>query len=721
MRVEELKVSEKVKLILRKRGIEELYPPQEEALKSGVLEGENLLVAIPTASGKTLIAEIAMVNTLLREGGKAVYIVPLKALAEEKFQEFRDWEEIGLRVAMATGDYDSKDEWLGKYDIVVATAEKFDSLLRHGSSWIKDVKVLVVDEIHLLGSRDRGATLEVILTHMLGKAQIIGLSATIGNPEELAEWLNAKLVMSEWRPVQLRRGVFHQGLVVWEDGEVDRFSSWEDLVYDAVKRGKGALVFVNMRRKAERTALELSKKVKSMLTRGELRKLKELANSLEENPTNEKLAKALQGGVAFHHAGLGREERVLVENNFRAGLIKVVVATPTLAAGINTPAFRVIIRDTWRYSEFGMERIPVLEVQQMMGRAGRPKYDERGEAIIVSTTENPGDVISYYIKGKPEKLFSQLSNESNLRSQILALIATFNYRTVREILNFIDRTFYAYQRKDTYSIEAKIKEILYFLMENEFVELTLEDEIIPLPLGTRTAKLYIDPMTAKVFKDFFKYIEKDPNPIGIFHVIALTPDMVPVSYSKRELSKLEEEYYSLKDRVYADDPYLAYDPYYERKFFRAFKTSLILHAWINEVSEADIVEKFSVEPGDIYRLVETAEWLIYSLKEIAKILGASQELLDYLEKLRVRVKHGVREELIPLMELPMVGRKRARALYNAGFKDFESIARATPRELLKIEGIGAKTVEAIFKHLGREVKIVEKPKKNTLDYFLNKQ
>ncbi|CAB49795.1 ATP-dependent DNA helicase [Pyrococcus abyssi] len=714
MKVGELNVSEKIKEILRERGIEELYPPQAEALTSGVLEGENLLVAIPTASGKTLIAEIAIANKLLEEGGKAVYIVPLKALAEEKFREFKDWERLGLKVAMATGDYDSKDEWLGKYDIIIATAEKFDSLLRHGSSWIRDVKMLVIDEIHLIGSRDRGATLEFIITQMLGRAQIIGLSATIGNPEELAEWLNAKLIRSDWRPVKLRKGVFYQGFVFWEDGGSERYNSWEELVYDAVKKGKGALVFVNMRRKAEKTALELAKKVKNYLDRKELRELRELAESLEENPTNEKLAKALLSGVAFHHAGLGRDERVLVEDNFRKGLIKVVVATPTLSAGINTPAFRVIIRDTWRYSEFGMERIPVLEVQQMMGRAGRPRYDEVGEAIIVSTTEEPSLVIDHYIKGKPEKLFSQLSNESILRSQILALIATFGYSEFKEIYDFLERTFYAHQGKDPYMLEEKIRRIIYFLLENEFIEVTLEDEIKPLPLGVRTTKLYIDPMTAKIFKDTLPRIEKNPNPLGIFHMISLAPDLTPLSYSKRETSMLEDEYYSLMDRLYFE---LDYEN--ERKFFRAFKTALVLNAWINEVPEGEIVERFNVEPGDIYRIVETAEWLIYSLGEIAKVLEASQEVVDYVNTLRLRVKHGIREELIPLMELPMVGRKRARALYNAGFKDLESIRNAKPSELLRIEGIGAKIVEGIFKYLGKEVKITERPRKGTLDYFLN--
>ncbi len=264
MRVEELKslgVDERVIRLIRERGIEELYPPQAEALKSGVLNGKNLILAIPTASGKTLVAETVMINKILREGGKAVYLVPLKALAEEKYKEFKFWERIGLKIAVTTGDYDSTEEWLGRYDIIIATSEKFDSLLRHKSPWIRDVKLIIADEVHLLGSYDRGATLEMILAHLRDKAQILGLSATIGNAEELAEWLNAELVVSEWRPVSLKRGIFHHGQIFWEDGSIEKFpSQWDSLVIDALKKDKQVLVFVNTRRSAEKEALLLGEK-----------------------------------------------------------------------------------------------------------------------------------------------------------------------------------------------------------------------------------------------------------------------------------------------------------------------------------------------------------------------------------------------------------------------------------------------------------------------------
>ena len=720
MRVDELPVDERLKRVIKERGIEELYPPQAEALKSGVLEGRNLVLAIPTASGKTLVSEIVMVNKLLREGGKAVYLVPLKALAEEKYREFKEWESLGLRVAATTGDYDSTDDWLGKYDIIVATAEKFDSLLRHGARWIKDVKLVVADEVHLIGSYDRGATLEMILTHVLGQAQILALSATVGNAEELAEWLDAALVMSEWRPVQLRKGVFHTGTLIWEDGTVERYpENWYSLVTDAVKRGKGALVFVNTRRSAEKEALALSKLVSSHLTKPEKRALENLTSQLEDNPTSEKLKKALVGGVAFHHAGLSRTERTLIEDAFREGLIKVITATPTLSAGVNLPSFRVVIRDTKRYAGFGWTDIPVLEIQQMMGRAGRPKYDKYGEAIIVARTDEPGKLIERYIRGKPEKLFSMLANEQAFRSQVLALITNFGVKNFSELVHFLERTFYAYQRKDLSSLEYKAKDVVYFLVENEFIDLDLEGKFQALPFGRRTSQLYIDPLTAKKFKDAFPALEKNPNPFGIFQLIASTPDMATLTARRREMEDYLDLAYELEDKLYSSIPY------YEDSRFQGFlgqvKTAKVLLDWINEVPETRIYETYNIDPGDLYRLLELADWLMYSLIELYKLFDPKEDILQYLRDLHLRLRHGVREELLELVRLPNIGRKRARALYNAGFRSVEDIVKAKPAELLRVEGIGAKILDGIYRHLGIEksVSVQERPKKRgTLEDFL---
>ncbi|WP_048159968.1 ATP-dependent DNA helicase [Thermococcus barophilus] len=736
MQVDELSkfgVDERIIRKIKERGISEFYPPQAEALRSGVLNGENLLLAIPTASGKTLVAEIVMLHKLFTGGGKAVYLVPLKALAEEKYREFKTWEDLGVRVAVTTGDYDSSEEWLGKYDIIIATSEKFDSLLRHKSRWIRDVTLIVADEIHLLGSYDRGATLEMILSHMLGKAQILGLSATVGNAEELAEWLNAKLVVSDWRPVKLRKGVFAHGQLIWEDGKVDKFPpQWDSLVIDAVKKGKQALVFVNTRRSAEKEAGMLGKKVRRLLTKPEARRLKELAESLESNPTNDKLKEVLVNGAAFHHAGLGRAERTLIEDAFREGLIKVLTATPTLAMGVNLPSFRVIIRDTKRYSTFGWSDIPVLEIQQMIGRAGRPKYDKEGEAIIVAKTEKPEELMEKYIFGKPEKLFSMLSNDAAFRSQVLALITNFGVESFRELIGFLEKTFYYHQRKDLEILEGKAKSIVYFLLENEFIDIDLNDSFIALPFGIRTSQLYLDPLTAKKFKDALPQIEENPNPLGIFQLLASTPDMGTLSIKRKEQESYLDYAYEMEDYLYRSIPY--WEDYEFQKFLSEVKTAKLLLDWINEVSEAKLIEAYGIDTGDLYRIIELADWLMYSLIELAKVLNAGGETIKYLRRLHLRLKHGVREELLELVELPMIGRRRARALYNAGFKNVNDIVKAKPSELLAVEGIGVKVLERIYRHFGVELPLLKnikdpdkpedkpkekpKPKKGTLDYFL---
>jgi helicase len=217
MKIEEIKnlLREELYDVLEKERINDLRPAQEKAIKSGLLDGKNLLVCTPTASGKTLIAEMAMLNTILSKGGKAVYIVPLKALANEKYNDFKRKYSHLIRIALSIGDFDSADSYLMDYDLIITTCEKLDSLIRHNAPWISMVRVVIIDEIHLLNDFERGPTLEILITllkQVLKRVQIIALSATIGNPNVLAEWLNAELVIDNWRPVKLKKGVLHD----WE-------------------------------------------------------------------------------------------------------------------------------------------------------------------------------------------------------------------------------------------------------------------------------------------------------------------------------------------------------------------------------------------------------------------------------------------------------------------------------------------------------------------------
>src|SRR6056297_348664 len=385
MEVRELPLEDRFVEHFEEQGIESLYPPQVAAVEAGVADDQRVVAALPTASGKTLVAQLAM----LTADGPALYVVPLRALATEKYETFS--ELPGVSVGVATGDYDADDEAFADDDIVVATCEKVDSAIRNGAGWVEQLACVVVDEVHLLDARGRGPTLEVTLAklqRLCPDQQIVALSATVGNADEIADWLDAELVQSTWRPVDLKTGVYDDGAIAFEAGEshpidAEDRSPTTALVADALDEGGQSLVFVNSRREAQQLAAELADE--------EFAAAPEVAEEIGADATTstgEALASAAEGGVAFHHAGLRAEHRSIVENAFRERDLRVLCATPTLAAGVNVPARRVIVRDTERFTGEGYDPLPVLEVHQMFGRAGRPGLDPYGEAVLVATGEN---------------------------------------------------------------------------------------------------------------------------------------------------------------------------------------------------------------------------------------------------------------------------------------------------------------------------------------------
>ena len=241
-------------------GIEELYTPQADALKTGFLEGKNLVLSIPTASGKTLIAELALMNEALK-GKKAVYLAPLRALASEKFEEMREKYGKLVKIGISTGEFDSSGKELAEHDVLILTNEKMDSLMRHKPDWLKQVGLVVIDEIHLINDRGRGPTLEIVTTKLMKeKVQFIALSATIENSDEIAKWLDAELIESDFRPVKLSRGVYLDNSVTFKEKNDIKFDVPSGvnplalLTTDIIQNKAQSLVFVNTRRSAEKEA-----------------------------------------------------------------------------------------------------------------------------------------------------------------------------------------------------------------------------------------------------------------------------------------------------------------------------------------------------------------------------------------------------------------------------------------------------------------------------------
>ncbi len=696
--------------LLRLLNYGSLYPPQELALSKGVMNGNNILVTTPTSSGKTLIGLMGMIN-ILNKRKKVVYLTPLKALAAEKFNEFKIIKNLScfknrkINIAISTGDYDSSGTELIDKDIIILTNEKMDSILRHDSSWIFDVGLFIIDEIHLLTERERGPTLEIILTKiklMQQKPQIIGISATISNSNEIADWLKCEPIQSKWRPTELIEGVYNYGKVTMSNGatfEIDNIGVADNstggilsLAMNSITNDGGqSLVFAETRKRAVSLAKKTSDVLPKLLDKASKLSAQKIGVEIlkqgDDTELNRTLSNIVTKGVGFHHAGLGLKSRQIVEDAFRKGTIKILFATPTLAAGVNLPARRVVITSIFRYDyEYGGNvPLSVLQYKQLCGRAGRPAYDKYGEAIIIADSRtNPEDLYNHFVLGEPEPIVSQLMNETALRVHVLGVIASRPKILKSELLYFFEETFLSKNHRNE-SISFEIDSLLHYLHDEGLI-IMRNELLMATRFGKRISLLYIDPKTGIHFKknlDFYNSNKFDDG-INFLHWICDSYDFYPkltlrqneVEYFERMFEKHELGSHGLSNYDYT------------------LKNLIILLEWIDESSEANLNEKFGVEPGDLYRMVETTYWLSYCLYEIAKLIGRKDLLLE-IAKLRLRIKHGIKSELIPLIQLEGIGRIRARALYKAGITNVTDMDKISESRLGSISKIGVKLAKKL--------------------------
>lgn len=696
---------------LKLSGLTAFNPVQKESIKAGVLQGENLVVSAPTASGKTLVAELAMLCCVLEKRKKTVYIVPLRALASEKYEAFKEkYEKLGIKIAISIGDYDSSDSWLEKYDVIILTSEKFDSLLRRDLPWISSVGLVVADEIHIIGDHGRGPTMEILLTKLkqLTKAQFIALSATIKNAREIADWLDAKVVESDYRPVKLYEGVYAEGKIGFFGKETVELNGEElpeiKIVHDTAKKNKQSLVFVATRKSAEATAERIAGYMTDKLTSPdavELKKLSEEILNALDYPTRqcERLAKCVRGGIAFHHAGLVSKQRKLVESAFKNNLVKAIVATPTLAMGVNLPAYRVLIRDAKRfYALTGYSYIPVLDYQQMTGRAGRPQYDTHGESILIAKTfEEAEDLAERYIMGETEEIYSKLASEPVLRVHILSLISTETCNSMQSVYEFFSRTFYGLQYGSSSELAEKVDAIVDFLKGQRFVEQNGE-KLYATTIGKRISELYIDPDTAVKIIDGLKN-SKDAKVDSSALIELLTTSLEMRPYLNVRQTELKDLYAKISESQLLHEMPDEWHYDYEESL-KAFKTALMFLDWVNEATEEQIFDMYGLTPGELYNKISILDWLFYSAQEIAILLGHKNIIKD-LRKTRVRAVYGIKEELLPLVKLRDIGRFRARKLFSAGFTSVEKLRGAPEQTLTMI--VGPNVAKSVKKQLsGKE-------------------
>ena len=652
MRVGDLPIESAHADHLHGRDIAELYPPQAAAVEAGICDGANVVAAIPTASGKTLVAELA----LLSAEGPGLYVCPLRALAREKYETVSALP--GLDVGISTGDFDASGEELSDHDIVVATSEKVDSAIRNGASWVDDLACVVVDEVHLLGAKRRGPTLEVTLSTLrrrIPDVQTVALSATVDDPESIADWLDATLVESDWRPVDLRTGVYADGVVKFDDdttltvdvgswtgpdgddaegGRDDGTAATVALVADAVADGGQCVAFVRSRREAATLAERLAD-VGLADRKGieaEAAAVAERVTDVDGTLTGTRLADCVRAGVAFHHAGLRAGHRTVVERAFRERELAVICATPTLAAGVNVPARRVIVRDQQRYTDTGTEWLPTLEVHQMCGRAGRPGLDPYGEAVLVGDASTRSALVERYLDGQPEAVESQLAEPGALRTHVLSAVATGAASTEAEILEYFEGTFYAREAGAgglADAVAVAVDDLVDMEMLDRETGTGADDyRLVATAVGEATSKQYVRPETGERIVSGLRRAARmeRATTLTVLETICDTPDMQDTYLGNRERAEI----YRFA-RTHADELTTAMGEADDFEgWLESVKTARILHEWIDGATVEELVEAYRIGPGDLDSRLERAEWLVSATEALAGTIDVSVPALDRL-------------------------------------------------------------------------------------------
>lgn len=451
---------------------------QQSAINEyGLLEGKNLLVSAPTSSGKTMVGELAALKGAI-ERKRAFFLLPLKSLVNDKHKYFtKVYGPFGLRTIRATGEIadDIPELMRGRFDICLMTYEKFAALILANPHLLEQVGTIVVDEVQMVTDPNRGANLEFILTFLRVKQQqgvepqIIALSAVIGDTNGFERWIGARLLRRHQRPVPLKEGIMRtDGSFRYIDEKGDENTtkplfrpqqgkgSSQDWIIPLVQRlvaeGKQVIVFRALRGEARGCANYLAKNLGLPPVQAALNALP----SGDVSNASQTLHDTLAGGVAFHISDLDRDERWIIEEQFRApnSMLRVIAATTTLAMGVNTPASAVVIAGLEHPIEGGTTPYLVAEYKNMVGRAGRLGFTEAGESyVIVTSAQEEHHVWDRYVKGTPEDLHSHFVNlDTDPRSLIIRVLAAAESWAKQglfeeEIIGFLSESFGAFVQR----------------------------------------------------------------------------------------------------------------------------------------------------------------------------------------------------------------------------------------------------------------------------------
>jgi helicase len=725
--------------ILKEKYGAELLPIQERAFKEyQILNGGNFLISAVTSAGKTLVGEILALHYGSR-GKRVFYLVPTRALAEEKFEQFHeDYEKAGIQTVISTHDRREYDERIEgrRFHVAIIVYEKLHSLLVGNPKLINDIGLVVVDELQYLTDEERGPVLEVLLTRILlnpKQPQLVGLSAVLGKSEALAQWLRAKMIREDKRPVELRQGVFFDGKFRYREfnsgieGEEEWFSLKsereaaqyvETAKFLAEDKGEQTIIFLPDKPTTEALAHHLSHALNLPAAAGAIAEM----NSLEESVSKDMLITFLSGGVAVHNADLSWEERDIVERYTRKGEIRILCTTTTLAVGLNLPMKNAIVTPLrWKYfrdtRSLSKERILVSDYENMGGRVARYGFvSDFGRALFVTASYVDSKFYTdHYVNGPVEEMTPAL-NRKEMDRHILNLVASEICRDAGEIKTFLKNTFTGRTLWNTEMTDADydkvIAETIALSVKWGLIEKTAKDQLIPTPLGKNTAAKGIALETAVFFLEFLN--NADPRNVSDFEILMLlatSHDAIPVYIPLKRNERGQGGYlYELKQVI--QDSMEETKPVFQsvwkitgmlsQEKERAVKKALMINRWISQAETKEIENSYEVFSGAIKRVGEDFSWLAETLASLSKEIRWDLRAVDKINNLSRRLIYGVTEQGLALSNIRLrgLGRTYINRLIAEGYDTPEAVAELPLTELERL--LPKHLAERLYRHFHRD-------------------
>ncbi|XP_045140133.1 helicase POLQ-like isoform X3 [Echinops telfairi] len=690
-------------LYLQLKGIENLYEWQHTCLTlSSVQERKNLIYSLPTSGGKTLVAEILMLQELLCRRKDVVMILPYVAIVQEKISGLSIFGmELGFFVEEYAG---SKGKFppvrrREKQSLYIATIEKghslVNSLIEMGR--ISALGLVVVDELHMIGEGSRGAVLEMTLAKILYTSkttQIIGMSATLNNVEDLQEFLKAEYYTSQFRPYSdTLKKMDPDCLIALVTEVIPNYS---------------CLVFCPTKKNCENVAEMICKFLSKDYLKHREKEKSEMINNLKNISGGNicpVLKRTIPFGIAYHHSGLTSDERKLLEEAYSTGVLCLFTCTSTLAAGVNLPARRVILRAPYVAKEF----LKRNQYKQMIGRAGRAGIDTVGESILILQAKDKQQVLQL-INSPMENCYSHLVQEfaKGIQTLFLSLIGLKVATNLNDICHFMRGTLLGVQQKILLkgkSLSEITMESLNCLAEKGLLqkdtiyksEAEFQCNFQITKLGRASFKGMIDLAYCDIlYRDLKKGLEGLVLESLLHLVYLATPyDMVSQCNPDwmvyfRQFSQLSPAEQKVAALVGVSESFIgkkasgqAIRKKVDKDIVNRLYLSFILYTLLKETNVWSVSDKFNMPRGYIQNLLTGAASFSSCVLHFCEELEEFWVYEALLVELTKKLTYCVKAELIPLMEVTGVLEGRAKQLYSAGYKSLIHLANADPEVLIK--------------------------------------